>query len=57
MTLRQALEGAARQLAEAGAGGTDGRGEAEILLGRLVSASRSELYLRGERFLYCLAER
>jgi release factor glutamine methyltransferase len=48
MTLRQALEGAARQLAQAGRGETDGRGEAEILLGRLVSASRSELYLRGD---------
>lgn len=48
MTLRQALEGAARQLAVAGAEGHDGRGEAELLLGRLVSASRSELYLRGD---------
>ena len=46
MTLRQALEGAARQLA-AGRGDDDGRGEAELLLGRLVSAGRAELYLRG----------
>jgi len=48
MTLRQALEGAARQLATAGADGNDGRGEAELLLGRLVSATRAELYLRGD---------
>jgi release factor glutamine methyltransferase len=48
MTLRQALEGAARQLATAGADANDGRGEAELLLGRLVSAPRAELYLRGD---------
>jgi len=48
MTLRQALEGAARQLASAGKDGNDGRGEAELLLGRLVSATRAELYLRGD---------
>jgi release factor glutamine methyltransferase len=48
MTLRQALEGAARQLATAGEDGKDGRGEAELLLGRLVSAPRAELYLRGD---------
>jgi release factor glutamine methyltransferase len=44
MTVKQALDGAARQLA---AGEADGRGEAEILLGRLLSLSRAELYLRG----------
>jgi len=44
MTLKQALDGAARELAAAG---NDGRGEAEILLGRLLSLSRAELYLRG----------
>lgn len=44
MTLRQALDGAARELAAAG---NDGRGEAEILLGRLLSLSRAELHLRG----------
>lgn len=45
MNLRQALDGAARQLAT---GENDGRGEAEILLGRLLSAGRADLYLRGE---------
>ena len=46
MTLRQALDGAARQL---GTSGEDsGRGEAEQLLGRLLACSRGELYLRGE---------
>ncbi len=47
MTLRQALDGAARQLGTPGS--DDGRGEAELLLGRLVAAtSRAELYLRGD---------
>jgi release factor glutamine methyltransferase len=46
MNLRQALEGAARELAVAGE--DHGRGEAELLLGRLLSASRAELYLRGD---------
>ena len=46
MNLRQALEGAARELASAG--DDHGRGEAELLLGRLLSASRAELYLRGD---------
>ena len=44
MTVREALEGAARQLAEAGI--ANGRGEAEMLLGRLLSCTRSELFLR-----------
>jgi release factor glutamine methyltransferase len=44
VTLKQALDGAARELA---AGGHDGRGEAELLLGRLLSLPRAELYLRG----------
>lgn len=46
MTLRQALDGAARQLTEAGQ--ENGRGEAETLLGRLLSLTRAELYLRGD---------
>ena len=46
MNLRQALDGAARQLSEAGQ--ENGRGEAEILLGRLLSLPRAELYLRGD---------
>jgi release factor glutamine methyltransferase len=46
MTLRQALEGAERQLTAAGL--ENGRGEAEQLLGRLVLATRGELYLRGD---------
>jgi len=45
MTVREALEGAARQLAEAGI--ANGRGEAEMLLGRLLSCTRAELFLRG----------
>ncbi|MEO6463621.1 MAG: peptide chain release factor N(5)-glutamine methyltransferase [Candidatus Eisenbacteria bacterium] len=45
MTLRQALDGAARQLGTQGE--DDGRGEAEQLLGRLLACSRAELYLRG----------
>ena len=44
MTVREALEGAARQLAQAGI--ANGRGEAEMLLGRLLSCPRTELYLR-----------
>lgn len=44
MTVREALEGAARQLAQAGI--ANGRGEAEMLLGRLLSCQRSEIYLR-----------
>jgi len=46
VTVRQALDGAARELARAGE--HDGRGEAEILLGRLLSAGRADLYLRGD---------
>jgi release factor glutamine methyltransferase len=46
MTVREALEGAARQLAEAGI--ANGRGEAEMLLGRLHSCTRAELFLRGD---------
>ncbi len=46
MTVRQALDGAARGLARAGE--HDGRGEAEILLGRLLFAGRADLYLRGD---------
>ena len=46
MNLRQALDGAARELASAG--NDHGRGEAELLLGRLLSASRADLYLRGD---------
>jgi len=45
MTVREALEGAARQLAQAGV--ANGRGEAEMLLGRLLVAARADLYLRG----------
>lgn len=45
MTVRQALDGAAAQLVQAGF--SNGRGEAEILLGRLLSADRAGLYLRG----------
>jgi release factor glutamine methyltransferase len=45
MTVREALEGAARQLT--GAGLENGRGEAEILLGRLLDADRTSLVLRG----------
>ena len=45
MTVREALEGAARQLAQAGI--ANGRGEAELLLGRLLSCTRAELYLKG----------
>jgi len=49
MTVREALEGATRQLAQAGI--ANGRGEAEMLLGRLLSCTRSELFLRdGEEF-------
>jgi release factor glutamine methyltransferase len=49
MTVREALEGAARQLAQAGI--ANGRGEAEMLLGRLLSCTRAELFLRdGEEF-------
>ncbi len=46
MTVRQALDGAARELARAGE--HDGRGEAELLLGRLLSTGRADLYLRGD---------
>ena len=46
MNLRQALDGAERQLTRAGL--DNGRGEAEILLGRLVAATRGELYLRAD---------
>jgi release factor glutamine methyltransferase len=46
VNLRQALEGAERQLTAAGL--ENGRGEAEQLLGRLVLATRGELYLRGD---------
>ncbi len=46
MTVREALDGAARELAQPGE--HDGRGEAEILLGRLLSAGRADLYLRGD---------
>ncbi len=46
MNLRQALDGAERQLTAAGL--ENGRGEAEQLLGRLVVATRGELYLRGD---------
>ena len=45
MNLRQALDGVARQLAKPGE--HDGRGEAEILLGRLLSTGRADLYLHG----------
>jgi release factor glutamine methyltransferase len=45
MTVREALDGAARQLEQAGL--ANGRGEAEMLLGRLLGAARPELYLRG----------
>jgi release factor glutamine methyltransferase len=46
LTVREALEGAARQLGQAGI--ANGRGEAEILLGRLLGAGRTDLYLRGD---------
>ena len=49
MTVREALEGAARELA--GAGIENGQGEAEILLGRLLARSRADLYLEGNRDL------
>lgn len=45
MTVREALDGAARQLEQAGV--ENGRGEAELLLGRLLSVARADLYLRG----------
>jgi len=45
MTVREALDGAARQLEQAGV--ANGRGEAELLLGRLLDAPRAELYLKG----------
>jgi len=45
MTVREALDGAARQLAQAGI--ANGRGEAELLLGRLLGLARAELYLKG----------
>jgi len=45
MTVREALDGAARQLEQAGV--ANGRGEAEMLLGRLLGAARAQLYLRG----------
>jgi release factor glutamine methyltransferase len=49
MTVREALDGAARQLEQAGI--ANGRGEAEMLLGRLLSCARADLYLRdGEEF-------
>ncbi len=44
MTVREALDGAARQLGQAGV--ANGRGEAELLLGRLLHSSRADLYLR-----------
>jgi release factor glutamine methyltransferase len=46
MTVREALDGAARQLEQAGV--RNGRGEAEMLLGRLLGAPRAGLYLRGD---------
>jgi release factor glutamine methyltransferase len=46
VNLREALDGAARQLAASGI--ANGRGEAELLLGRLLGAHRAELYLRGD---------
>ena len=46
MTVRQALDGAARQLENAGF--ANGRGEAEILLGYLLSKGRADLYLAGD---------
>jgi release factor glutamine methyltransferase len=45
VTVREALDGAAQQLAALGI--ANGRGEAELLLGRLLDAPRAELYLRG----------
>jgi release factor glutamine methyltransferase len=45
VTVREALDGAAQQLAAHGI--ANGRGEAELLLGRLLDAPRAELYLRG----------
>ena len=45
MTVREALDGAARQLEQAGV--ANGRGEAEMLLGRLLHAPRAGVYLRG----------
>ncbi len=45
MTVREALDGAARQLEQAGL--ANGRGEAEMLLGRLLDAPRAAVYLRG----------
>ena len=44
--MREALEGAARELVQAGV--ESGRGEAEMLVGRLLGVGRAELYLRGE---------
>ncbi|MEP7029055.1 MAG: peptide chain release factor N(5)-glutamine methyltransferase [Candidatus Eisenbacteria bacterium] len=46
MTVREALDGAARQLDQAGL--ANGRGEAEMLLGRLLDTPRAGLYLRGD---------
>lgn len=46
MTQREALDGAANTLAQAGI--ANGRGEAELLLGRLLAQSRTELYLDGD---------
>ncbi len=45
MTVREALEGATRELSAAGL--ANGRGEAEILLGRLLGLDRSGLVLAG----------
>ena len=45
MTVREALDGAARQLEQAGV--ANGRGEAEMLLGRLLGAPRAGVFLRG----------
>jgi release factor glutamine methyltransferase len=45
VTVREALAGAAQQLSSAGI--ENGRGEAELLLGRLLDAPRAELHLRG----------
>ncbi len=46
MTVRQALDGVAAELARAGI--ENGRGEAELLLGRLLAAGRTQLYLRSQ---------